>query len=92
VAAGFSVGFAAVAVEEHAVRRAEGRMAILFTGSDAWLLSSVGLAAEGASASLKDIIAAGDAVNKAPPEPRLKRTRSAAVKQTRDGSLRITEG
>ena len=36
-----------------------------FTWSDAWLLLSVALAAERGRATLKDVIAAGDAVNHA---------------------------
>jgi hypothetical protein len=39
--------------------------AVKFTWSDAWLLYSIGLAVHGGKGTLKDVIVAGDAVNRA---------------------------
>ena len=70
--------------------------AVRFVWSDAWLLYSIGLAIRGGRSNLKDIIMAGDAVNRAvftPQELRrgTAKLTAAGLASERDGVFRLEE-
>jgi hypothetical protein len=72
------------------------RGAIRFAWSDAWLLYSIGLAIRGGRNSLKDVIFAGDAVNRAvftPQELRrgTAKLTAAGLAREQDGIFRLEE-